>query len=111
MFKPSSFTAVQNSLQLKMLQHGGALGDAHVGWPRLSMPLRSDRRPCWFTLSKLGKFQQLRSVPIAAAAKLIARFGPINGGRVCMAASEIAPELTGHGLPGQSLTRHDRMGF
>jgi hypothetical protein len=43
MFKPPSLAAVQNSLQLKILQRGGALGDAQIGWPsRLS--LRSDRR-------------------------------------------------------------------
>jgi hypothetical protein len=33
MFKPPSFAAVQNSLQLKILQRGGALGDAQIGWP------------------------------------------------------------------------------
>jgi hypothetical protein len=35
--------AVQNSLQLKILQRGGALGDAQIGWPS-RLPLRSDRR-------------------------------------------------------------------
>ena len=33
MFKPPSFAAVQNSLQLKILQRGGALGDAQIRWP------------------------------------------------------------------------------
>jgi hypothetical protein len=35
--------AVQNSLQLKILQRGGALGDVQIGWPS-RLPLRSDRR-------------------------------------------------------------------
>ena len=33
MFKRSSFTAVQTSLQLKILQHGGAPGHAQIGRP------------------------------------------------------------------------------
>jgi hypothetical protein len=40
MFKPPSFAAVQNGLQLKILQRGGALGDAQIGWPS-HLPLRS----------------------------------------------------------------------
>jgi hypothetical protein len=41
MFKPPSFAAVQNSLQLKILQRGDALGDAQI---RMAQPpaLRSD---------------------------------------------------------------------
>jgi len=42
MFKPPSFAAVQNGLQLKILQCGGALGDAPIGWPS-RLPLRPDR--------------------------------------------------------------------
>jgi hypothetical protein len=42
MFKPPSFAAVQNSLQLKILQRGGALGDVQIGWPS-RLPLRPDR--------------------------------------------------------------------
>src|SRR5262249_12278357 len=42
MFKPPSFAAVRNSLQLKILQRGGAIGDAQIGWPS-RLPLRPDR--------------------------------------------------------------------
>jgi len=61
-----------------MLQHRGALGDAQVGWPSHTVLLRSDRRPCWSHSVSSANSNRLRSVPIAAAAKLIARFGPIN---------------------------------
>src|SRR5262245_39985307 len=43
MFNPPSLAAAQNDLQLKILQRGGALGDAQIGWPS-RLPLRSDRR-------------------------------------------------------------------
>jgi hypothetical protein len=49
MFKPLSLAAVQNSLQLKILQRGGALGDAQIGWPsRLIRAVSVDRDPSFY---------------------------------------------------------------
>jgi hypothetical protein len=39
--------AVPNSLQLKILQRGGALGDAQIGWP--------SRLPCDLIVAMLKK--------------------------------------------------------
>src|SRR5262245_56054800 len=68
MFKPPSFAAVQNSLQLKILQRGGALGDAQIGWPSrlpcdlIVAMLKNDRdgRRRGFRISLGGRAQQAR---------------------------------------------------